>query len=115
VFSLSKTFPVAHARIGIRLTKVDDDDSLFVCDKSSYTNRLGSTLGLEFIKNFTPDYIVNKYKQTQIQFCQQLNLKVSDTILFGIDYDNKWSEYNRGTMSNRLGLHKFLHLGVLDV
>jgi len=115
VFSLSKVFPVAHARIGMRLTRTNDDDSLFVYDKNLYTNRLGATIGLEFIKNFSPDYIVKKYKETQIKFCKQLDIVVSDTVLFGLDYSNKFPQYQRGTGINRLGLHKFLHLGELNV
>ena len=41
-FSLSKVFPVAHARIGLRLTRRDDDDPLFFMNKENYVNRIGS-------------------------------------------------------------------------
>ena len=112
-FSLSKTFPVAHARIGMRLTKEDDDDTLFVYEKANYQNRLGAILGLKLINNFNSSYIVDKYKQTQIEFCKQTNTEPSSTVLFGLGGQD-WDEYNRGGTTNRLSFHKYLDKGVLD-
>jgi hypothetical protein len=108
VFSLSKAFPIAHARIGLRLTKIDDDDTLFVYQKSFYNNRLGAALGLEFIRSFSCDYIPSKYKTKQLEFCSLLNVRPSKTVLFGIA-SNNWKEYNRGGPTNRLSLHNFLN------
>jgi histidinol-phosphate/aromatic aminotransferase/cobyric acid decarboxylase-like protein len=119
-FSLSKAFPIAHARIGLRLTRIDDDDTLFVYQKSFYNNRLGAALGLEFLNNFTSDYVPNKYREKQAEFCNLLNIVPSKTVLFGIA-DSGWNEYNRGGQTNRLSLHKYLHMdveqfkGVIDV
>jgi hypothetical protein len=108
VFSLSKTFPVAYVRIGMRLTRVDDDDTLLMYNKISYTNRIGSRLGSLMIKDFSPDYIVEKYKNKQLKFCNHLGIEPSNTVLFGIDRSNKYPEYNRGGITNRLSLHKYL-------
>jgi len=108
-FSLSKVFPVAHARIGMRLTKHDDDDVLFVYQKSSYTNRIGASIGNLFLTKFSTDYIVNKYKDKQKSFCKMLQVEPSNTVLFGLGTDG-WEMYNRGGPTNRLGLHNFLHL-----
>lgn len=105
-FSLSKTFPVAHARIGLRLTKVDDDDLMLVHEKINYNNRLSAGLGLDIISNFSADYIYNKYRSKQLELCNQLKLAPSKCVLFGLDYNNRYPEYNRGGMVNRLGLHK---------
>jgi hypothetical protein len=113
-FSLSKQFPVAHARIGMRLTKDDDDDSLFVCNKNGYVNRIGAALGLHCISEFGPDYTVNKYKQQQLKYCEILGVQVSNTVLFGIG-GIEWIEYNRGTDTNRLSFHKYLHLTEHDL
>lgn len=106
-FSLSKAFPVAHARIGMRLTRIDDDDTMFVYQKSFYNNRFGAALGLEFIQNFPCDYIPRTYRNKQEKFCQLLEVIPSKTALFGIAQSN-WHEYNRGGLTNRLSLHKFL-------
>jgi hypothetical protein len=114
VFSLSKTFPVAHARIGVRVSREDDDDTLFVYNKSLYTNRIGAAIGLEFIKKFSPDYIVEKYKNKQIDFCNEIGAEASKTVLFGI-VTGRYPEYNRGRDTNRLSFHKFYHLNKLEL
>lgn len=108
-FSLSKMFPVAHARIGVRLTKDDCDDLLFVYDKAEYTNRISAALGLALIRAFPSDYIVKKYKSIQEEYCNFLGVHPSDTVLFGIASKDKFTEYNRGCNTNRLGLHNFLN------
>jgi len=106
VFSLSKTFPVAYARIGIRYTRTDDDDTMFVYHKINYNNKIGALIGMEYFKRFSPDYIPQKYIDKQQEFCNILNVEPSDTVLFGIDYNNKYNHYNRGGNSNRLSFHK---------
>lgn len=106
VFSLSKTFPVAHARIGMRLTKIDDDDLMCVYDKINYNNRIGATLGLKLIQKFSPDYVYNKYSIQQTEMCKKINVVPSNTVLFGLDYNNKYPEYNRSGSVNRLGFYK---------
>lgn len=109
-FSLSKTFPLAYARVGMRLTKEDDDDTLLMLHKIEYTNRIGASLGIKLLELYTPDFIVNKYKQKQIDLCNTLGVDPSNTVLFGIDYKNKYPEYNRGGQSNRLGLHRHFNV-----
>ena len=105
-FSLSKAFPLAYARVGMRLTKVDDDDTLLMLHKIEYTNRIGASFGVKLMEQYSPDFIVNKYKQKQLDLCDTLGIVPSNTVLFGIDTDNMYPEYNRGGQTNRLGLHK---------
>lgn len=105
-FSLSKTFPVAYARIGMRYTKEDNDDTMFVYHKINYNNKIGALIGLEYFKNFSADYIPQKYLDKQIEFCNTLGVEPSKTVLFGIDYLKQYNEYNRGGTSNRLSFHK---------
>lgn len=105
-FSLSKTFPVAYARIGIRYTREDNDDTMFVYHKINYNNKIGAMLGLEYFKSFTPDYIPNKYIDKQADFCNTLGVEPSKTVLFGIDRNKRYKQYNRGGPTNRLSFHK---------
>lgn len=107
-FSLSKTFPVAHARIGMRLTREDDDDILFVTNKSDYINRIGCFIGNAIISKFSPDYIPSKYTDKQIELCNILGIQPSNTVLFGNADIDSYTEYHRGGETNRLGLHNFL-------
>jgi hypothetical protein len=107
-FSLSKTFPVAYNRIGMRLSRTDSDDALFMINKMSYTNRNSVDVGIENLKKFGPDHLVETYKSKQLDFCRHLGLEPSNTVLFGIDVHNKYPEYNRGGQYNRLSFHKYL-------
>lgn len=102
VFSLSKTVPVAHARIGIRFTKIDDDDGLLIHHKTRYVNRLALGLGLEIMKKVSPDRCFQKFNNKQLAICKHLDLKASATVFLGIDRQGSWNQYNRGTDSNRL-------------
>ena len=105
-FSLSKTFPVAYARIGMRYTREDDDDTMFVYHKINYNNKIGAAIGLKYVERFSPDYITQNYLDKQLDFCNTLGVEPSKTVLFGIDYLKQYNEYNRGGTSNRLSFHK---------
>ena len=107
-FSLSKSFPVPHLRIGMRLTRTDDDDSLLVMNKTNYINRLGAGVGLKIIQRFGPDYIHGRYRSSQERICKELNVDPSSCVIFGIDKNNQYTEYNRGGSTNRLSLSKIL-------
>ena len=111
-FSLSKCFPVSHARIGMRLSRVDNDDSLLVHHKTNYTNRIGAGLGMALISMFDADYQYNKWGDTQKQFCKELGIQASNTVLFGVDH-GKYPEYNRGATSNRINLSPYFVTGKL--
>jgi len=112
VFSLSKIFPVQHLRIGIRLTRVDDDDPLLVYNKNRYINRMGAAVGLELMNRYSPDYSQEVYRNTQESFCQQLSVNASKCVFFG-NSSNLFAEYNRGTDNNRLCFSKYLKAGLL--
>jgi hypothetical protein len=102
-FSLSKTFPVANLRIGMRIMRQDYDDGLDIYHKTNYQNKWGAALGNELIKNYSIDYNVECYKHWQKFKCNDLNLVPSKTILFGLG-GNEWKQYNRGGLCNRLYL-----------
>lgn len=107
-FSLSKCYPVANLRIGMRLTRVDDDDSLLVMNKTQYTNRISAAVGLEVLNTITPDWNVERWRDAQQDICRTLGVTPSNTVIFGIDYTDKYQAYNRGGPSNRLSLSKYL-------
>lgn len=106
-FSLSKTFYSAYLRIGMRLTKEDDDDPLFVTNKMGYINRPSAYMGLTLLERFSSDYIFDKYRQRQLDYCNILDVEPSNCVLFGIG-DKRWNDYNRDRETNRLSFHKFL-------
>ena len=104
-FSLSKAFPVSRARIGMRLSKIDDDDPLFFINKLGLVNRVGAFIGLKLIKKFKFDYIYKKYFKKQLYYCHKLSLKPSAVVCLGVG-GKIWKKYNRGNKTNRLCLSR---------
>jgi hypothetical protein len=112
VFSLSKNFPVQHLRIGMRMSRVDNDDALFVYNKNKYVNRLSAAVGLALIDTHSPDYNYEKYRLTQEQFSNTLGVNPSKSVFFATSTE-LFSDYNRGTPENRLCFSKYLNSGKL--
>lgn len=113
VFSLSKFMPdMGSMRIGVRFTKVDNDDPLFVYNKNNYVNRLSAAVGLEIINKYPSDYNFNTYRDMQLKFCRKLEIDPSPTVVFGTS-TTKFSEYNRGGIENRLCFSKYFNSGIL--
>ena len=102
-FSLSKTFPIAHARVGIRYTKHSLQDGQKLHSNINYDNRISAGIGLHFINKFPSDYIWLKYKSSYDKFVKVLGLKHSQTILFA-DGDDQWIEYGRRDILKSYGL-----------
>ena len=104
-FSLSKAFPVSRMRIGMRLSRKDDDDPLFFMNKLDLVNRQSAFIGLKLIKKFSFDYLYNKYSKLQKIYCQKMNLEPSSVVSLALGGE-KWKMYNRGNKKNRLCLSK---------
>jgi hypothetical protein len=114
VFSLSKFMPALEfVRIGVRFTKKDNDDPLFVYNKNRYVNRLSAAIGLAMINRYSSDFNYSTYRKAQLEFCKQLGVNPSSTVTFGTSID-KYPEYNRGGVENRLNFSKFLSSGQLS-
>jgi histidinol-phosphate/aromatic aminotransferase/cobyric acid decarboxylase-like protein len=111
-FSLSKSFAVANLRIGMRLTRYDDDDSLLVHQITNYNNRLACGVGLELIERYSADYNVETWSAAQAKFCEQIGVTPSKSVVFGLGGE-AFSKYNRGGTTNRLCFSKYLYSGIL--
>ena len=90
-FSLSKTFPVQCAKVAIRLTKSKLDDPMQMSNDENISNRISTGLGMDIMNNFPITYMVQKYKQSQIDWCKRLQLKPTDVVHFAVgeSYNNK--------------------------
>lgn len=107
VFSLSKAFPVSRLRIGMRITKVDDDDQLFYYKKLQFVNKLSLYIGLKIIKKFKFDYLYKKYSKLQNFYCKKMNIAPSNVVAIALG-GNEWKSYNRGGTRNRICLSSLL-------
>ena len=68
---MSKNFPVSRFRIGMRLSKIDDDDPLFFLNKPvALVNKFSAYVGLKLLQKFKFDYIYEKYKDKQLKYCK---------------------------------------------
>lgn len=93
-FSLSKAFPVANNRIGVRYTLKNIFDGQKLHHSINYNNLLSAYIGLEFIKNFKVDYVYNKYQAKQQEISKFFNIAPSSSVVFAVG-DSTWSQYSR--------------------
>lgn len=109
--SLSKTFPVSHLRVGMRLMRNDFDDGLDIYHKTGYQNRWGAALGNQLITNYGIDYNPTCFEHWQRFKCNEMKIEQSKTVLFGLG-GSEWKQYNRGGLYNRLYLGEFYEQGI---
>lgn len=96
-FSLSKSFPVANLRIGIRYTRPDVYDGQRLMNSINYNNSLSAYIGCEIIDRFGSDYIYQTYHDRQQTVCRVLGLEPSQSVIFALG-DSQWNLYNRNNL-----------------
>ena len=104
-FSLSKTFPIAHARVGMRYTKPNISDGQKLHSKINYDNRISAGVGLHFINKFTSDYVYLKHQSFYKEIVDFLSLTPSQTIIFA-DGNEDWQQYGRRDILGAYGLEQ---------
>lgn len=103
-FSLSKAFPVAQLRIGLRYTRADIFDGQSLHSSINYNHNLSAYIGLEIMQKFGSDYIANRYRDQQQEICQLLpGLSASKCSIFAVG-DNTWDSYSRANLLNEYQL-----------
>jgi hypothetical protein len=102
-FSLSKTFPIAHARIGMRYTRPEIQDGQKLHSNINYDNRISAGIGLHFIDRFRSDHVYKKYQSLYKAVTDYLELEPSQTIIFA-EGDNEWEQYGRRDILQAYGL-----------
>ena len=102
-FSLSKIFPVANYRVGVRYTKKSIFDGQKLHDQINYNNYASCYLGFKLIENFSRDFIHNKYKNKQQEVVKFFGLEKSNSVIFSVG-DKDWDIYSRRTLLNEYKL-----------
>jgi hypothetical protein len=100
--SLSKVFPVAHWRIGLRMQRENIDDTLDAYEINSYLNTHAVDVAHNLIKQYPATWSFDKFREQQLLLCIEQGVSPSPSFIFGIDKENKYPQYNRGGDSNRL-------------
>ncbi len=99
--SLSKPFhTLENHRVGIRFTRDYVDDGVSMLNEVKMQNEYSMALGIEYMRNFSPDYNWQKYKTLYEDICQEQDLVYTDTIIFGLGDEIRHSEFNRGVSGN---------------
>lgn len=96
-FSLSKSFPVANLRIGLRYTKSGVCDGQQLMNSINYNNSLSAYIGLKIIDKFGCDYIYTTYQQRQKVACDYFGLEPSQSVIFAVG-NSQWECYNRNNL-----------------
>lgn len=110
-FSLSKAFYGAERlRIGLRCKRDFNDDPLDVITSMGMVSKLSAGIGYQLCNNFEPDYNHNKFRDKQIEICDDLVIEPSDCVIFGLadEIHPEFSEYDRGSWWKRVCISKLL-------
>ncbi len=81
---MSKTFPVANARVALRMTREKIKDPMQISNDENVANRLASGLGFEMMQNHDIDYMVKKYLNEQKHWCKALGLQPTKVVHFAL-------------------------------
>lgn len=100
-FSLSKTFGTGWRRVGLLYTI--DRYPVTVYSEWNYHLISSAEIHYNLIDTMTPDDMTYKYIDTQLSICKYLNVSPSNTIIFGLDYSDRYNKFKRGNV-NRLCL-----------
>lgn len=103
-FSFSKTFATGGLRTGILYRREERKTPLELLNSHFYTQMAGMKIHSELMKEFSPDYMCNKYRQKQIELAKKLEIEPSDSVIFGISKEEKHNHFERDGYINRLCL-----------
>ena len=104
-FSLSKSFGTGRRRVGLLYT-IDQYPAAIYSDWN-YPLLSSAEFHYNLIDTLSPDSTVNKYLSIQLAICKELEVVPSNTVIFGLDYTNRYDEFKRGNV-NRLCLSEII-------
>ena len=106
--SLSKVYNTGMNKIGLKLNKERTQSPYKQLNDWSYVNHHSINLHNKIMKKFNLSYIYDNYKDKQIDLCTELDILASSTVIFGVSTDDKWKEFNRSNLINRMCISKEL-------
>lgn len=104
-FSFSKGFSVNLFRTGFVFSK-NKIPALHTLMSYNYYNLSSIAVSRLLMKNFSVDYIYNKFRPTQLEICEENNLNPSDCVFLATSTDPKYDHYKRSDGTNRLCLSR---------
>lgn len=104
-FSLSKTFGTGNWRTGMLYT--NDEYPSKVYEPWAYHFLAGAEYHYQLLDKWSPDYMYETYRDKQLTVCSDLGFLPSDTVIFGLDFSDKWKYFDRGG-TNRMCISDLL-------
>jgi hypothetical protein len=101
-FSTTKGLQTGNWRSGICFSKWNHG-SLAVQTEWNHGIHMNTYIGLMLMKEFSPDFVPNLYKQSQKEVCDYFNLIPSKTVHIATG-DDQWNYFSRDTAYNRINL-----------
>ena len=105
--SLSKVYATGMNKIGLLFYK-NSIQLVVQLDEWHHLNHHSMVMHSELLKAFNVNYVFDKYVSRHSEVCTELGLQKSNTLLFGVSNDAKWSNYSRGGVINRVCISKIL-------
>jgi hypothetical protein len=108
-FSLSKGIGLGDFRVGVRYSNFDDHYP--ICQQNNYQHLVHATakVGLHMMENFGPDFIPEKYSQTQKEVCGEIGLKPTKCMHLALgDGSEKWRDFQVDDIYQRVGIRQLI-------
>jgi len=93
-FSLSKVFGTGLRRVGLLYTK--DKFPCTFYNEWQYPLVASAEHHYRLLTSIGPDDLPRKHKQTQTRICRKLGLIPSSSVIFGLDYSERYKLFKRG-------------------
>jgi len=110
VCSLSKPFYVLEThRVGVRFSRDYADDGICMINEAGMANVYSMSLGCWFMTRFGNSYNWEKYNEIYYNICNLLELKPTNTVIFGLG-DRRYLGFSRGVPGNhRVCISEYLN------
>jgi len=92
-FSLSKTFGSGTFRTGTLFSKDGAPSHIQTLQDWNYTSQVAAVISMKLMEQFSADFIVNKYRSTHLELCEEYGIQSTNSIILGNGdhpYDDTW-------------------------
>lgn len=106
-FSMSKAFATGRCKIGVCFTN-EKNTAMSLLNKYNYVNHVSIGIHDQILDNFSPDYMFDKYRTSQLDICKKFGFEASDTVFLGYSYNPNFKGFDRDGTVNRFGISDLL-------
>ena len=106
-FSMSKAFATGKCKIGICFTR-QEKTYMSLLNEYQYVNHVSIGIHDNILEKFSPDYMFNKYRNTQLDICKKFDITPSKTVFLAYSYKPKQKGFDRDGTVSRYGISDLL-------